>query len=98
MELDMRLDLLKQSKQIDEDIYDKLKDVIVMMLSKYGIVLNEENGAMLITHLSVAPMRIKNNQLVDEVDEEIFKEIKCSEFYNTLNEVIKWYYKALYIW
>lgn len=89
MELDMRLDILKQANQIDEDIYSKLKAVIKMIDSKYGIKLNEENGAMLITHLSVALMRIKNQQLANNADEEIFNEIKCSEFFNMSNEVIE---------
>ncbi|MDF2880296.1 MAG: hypothetical protein K0R54_853 [Clostridiaceae bacterium] len=89
MELDMRLDILKQANQIDEDIYNKLKDVIKMIEHNHGIKLNEENGAMLITHLSVALMRIKNQQLVNNADEEIFNEIKCSEFFNSSNEVIE---------
>lgn len=89
MELDMRLDLLKQANQIDEDIYCNLKEVIEMINQKHGIKLNEENGAMLITHLSVALMRIKNQQLVNNADEEIFNEIKCSEFFNSSNEVIE---------
>lgn len=89
MELDMRLDILKQANQIDEDIHSKLKAVIEMINKKYGIKLNEENGAMLITHLSIALMRIKNKKLVDNADEGIFNEIKCSEFFNISNEVIQ---------
>ncbi len=89
MELDMRLDILKQTNQIDEDIYSKLKAVIKMIHCKYNIKLNEENGAMFITHLSVALMRIKNKQLVENIDEGIFNEIKHSEFFNISNEVIK---------
>jgi len=89
MELDVRLDILRGSNQIDDEVYCNLKDIIEMVKNKHDIKLNEENAAMLMTHLSVAIMRIKNKDIVKAVDEDIFEEIRSSEYYALSNEWIK---------
>ncbi|MGL5427008.1 MAG: PRD domain-containing protein, partial [Cetobacterium sp.] len=45
----------------------------------YNIVLSEDNGAMMVTHLSMAIMRVKNNDPVKTIDEEVFRETLESE-------------------
>lgn len=75
MSLNLRLNILKEAGQIDDSIYKNIMDIIELFKNNYGIELTEENGAMLITHLSVALKRIKENQLVETMEEELYSEI-----------------------
>lgn len=75
MNLAIRLNILKEAGQIDDSIYKGVMDVIEMFKINHGIELTEENGAMLITHLTVAIKRINENKLVETMDEELYKEI-----------------------
>lgn len=76
MDLSMRLDILKNAGQISGETYDALIRIIKMFKNKWEIELTEENGAMLITHLSIALERIKKNELVDGIEAETYEEIK----------------------
>jgi len=76
MELSERLDLFMSSGQISEASYKALLRVIDMFKQQYGLILTEENGAMFITHLSIAGERIKRQEFVEPVDKEIYKEIE----------------------
>lgn len=76
MELSERLDLFMSSGQISEMTYRALLKVIDKLEQQYGIVLTEENGAMFVTHLSIAIERIKKQEYIEAVDKEIYKEIE----------------------
>ncbi|MFL0268839.1 PRD domain-containing protein [Candidatus Clostridium radicumherbarum] len=89
MELSMRLDILKNAGQISEETYDALLRIIKMFKNKWEIELTEENGAMLITHLSIALERIKKNELVDGIEEETYKEIKNHCQYEQCKNIFK---------
>lgn len=82
MELSERLDLFMHSGQISEASYKALLRVIDMFKRQYGIVLTEENGAMFITHLSIANERIKKQEFIKPVDKEIYKEIENDLSFN----------------
>lgn len=77
MELEERLELFKNSMQISQTDFEALLKVI-SSFKELGIFLNEENGAMLITHLCVAIDRIRNNKLVEAIDAEAYKEIETN--------------------
>ncbi|CAK7031011.1 PRD domain-containing protein [Fusobacterium varium] len=79
MNLQTRLEILNSSKAITDCTKDVMLNVIQMFSKKYGIELTEENGAMMITHLSMAIMRVKNNEPVRAIDEDVFKETLESE-------------------
>ena len=89
MELDDRLIILRDSGQIDEDIYQKSIRIISMFNTKWNIELKEENGAMLITHLCIALQRAKNNSKVEEIDEEIYGEVKLNPNFKTCKRVLE---------
>ncbi|RRD39999.1 PRD domain-containing protein [Leptotrichia sp. OH3620_COT-345] len=77
--LKFRLEILKNSGVIDEEIYRTVTDLIIYLNEKWGIILTEDNGAMFITHLSMALKRIKKGESVNNVDYEVFQEILMSD-------------------
>ena len=86
--LKFRIELLKNSDLIDEQIYNKIMSLVSHLDKQWNIRLTEENGAMFITHLSMALKRIKENQSVKSIDEGVFQEILQSD---NIEEVQKIY-------
>lgn len=83
MELDTRLGILKDAGQIDDEVYKNVIKAISILHKSWGIELKEENGAMLITHLCIALQRIKDKCPVEEIDEELYKDIKIDKYFKT---------------
>ena len=83
MELDIRLGILKDTGQIDEEVYRNVIKVISVFHDSWSIDLKEENGAMLITHLCIALQRVKNKCPVEEIDEEFYEDIKLNQYFET---------------
>ncbi len=95
MDLQTRLEILNASGAISDCTKDVMLNVIEMFNEKHNIELTEENGAMMVTHLSMAIMRVKNNEPVKTIDEEVFRETLESEhieranlIYDDLSEVL----------
>lgn len=86
MDLNERLEIFKDSGQISGESYEALLRVIDMIKLQYGIVLTEENGAMFITHLSIANERIKKQEFIESIDKEIYKEIENDENYHKADQ------------
>lgn len=89
MDLQTRLDILNSSKAITDCTKDVMLNVIQMFSKKYKIELTEENGAMMVTHLSMAIMRVKNNEPVKVIDEDVFKETLESEYIEKAHLIYK---------
>jgi len=81
VELDIRLGILKDAGQIDEEVYRNVLKVISVFHDRWSIELKEENGAMLITHLCIALQRVKNNCPVEKIDEELYEEVKQNQYF-----------------
>lgn len=81
MELDTRLTILKDSGQIDEEVYKKMLKVICMFYKKWNIELKEDNGSMLITHLCIALQRVKNNCPAEKIEDDVYKEVKLNPYF-----------------
>ncbi|MGL5051075.1 MAG: PRD domain-containing protein, partial [Fusobacteriaceae bacterium] len=95
MDLKMRLDILNGAGAICDETKEVMCGVINMFQEKHNIVLTKDNGAMMVTHLSMAIMRVKNNIPVKAIDEEVFVETSESEhfekahiIYGDLSEVL----------
>jgi transcriptional regulatory protein LevR len=95
MELQLRLQILKDAEQISEATQSGITRVIEMFDREYGIKLIEENGAMLVTHLAVACERIKRGELVDAIDEFIYQEIRENPHFQKAQEAVKMMEKEL---
>lgn len=81
MELKERLDIFMNSGQISTKEFEAFLEIIERF-DDFGISLNEENGAMLITHLCVAINRIRNNDLVKDFDSEMYAEIENNKSFH----------------
>lgn len=89
--LNLRLELIEKSGEIDFSIRKAVIDFIKNIEKKYSIEVKEENGSMLVTHLAMALSRIKKGEEIESIDEEIFQEVKTMRIYSELPE----YYKLL---
>lgn len=89
--LNLRLELIEKSGEIDFSIRKAVIDFIKNIEKKYSIEVKEENGSMLVTHLAMALSRIKKGEEIESIDEEIFQEVKTMKIYSELPE----YYKLL---
>ena len=80
-----RLDILVEAELIDQETYEKVKKIVDEVSREFFLYLSTETGQMFITHVSMAIMRIKNNEATTNVENTIFEEIKESEnFENAL--------------
>lgn len=88
MDLTLRLKLLKDGAQIDEDTYNNLLKIIESFKKDFQIELSEENGGMFITHLAVALERIKKKELVEPIEDLIFEEVRNDKNFKKANDIL----------
>jgi len=81
MEITQRLDILKMSGQLSEEMYYKVLEIIEKFNENHNIVIHEKNGAMLITHLCIALSRIEKEEIVSKIEADIFAEVESNAFY-----------------
>lgn len=84
-----RLNILKDAGEISEDIRTSIIDFADNLEREYCLELNEDNAAMLITHLAMALARIKKGEKINEIDELSLTEIKQTPVYNDLPKFFK---------
>ena len=89
MEIKYRLDILKTAGQISEKTYDQVEKIILHFLNSHLIEINEENGAMLITHLCIALSRIEKGEKINKIEEEIFLEVRKNHHFKTAEKAMK---------
>jgi hypothetical protein len=61
-----RLDLLEDSGQVSQVARQQALDFVDAVESTFDVALDEENGAMLITHLAMALTRSERREPLDE--------------------------------
>lgn len=88
MGLDFRLNILKEAGQLSENGYRIINDIIKIFYTKWDIRLDEENGAMLITHLVTALKRIENNESVDKLDGFLMQQLYGSRYYAEAEKIL----------
>jgi len=89
MDLVFRLELLKKGNQIDQEVFIAMNNVIELFKNNWDIELSEENGQMMITHLSMALMRVKNKLPVNQIDEEVYQEVTESKFFKKAEKILE---------
>lgn len=89
MELDIRLNIFRDSGMLSEKNYNKVLQVIRYFDEVKNIKLVEENSSMFITHLSSSLERIDKNETVNDVDMEILEALKLEENYKETINVVK---------
>jgi len=84
-----RLEILKGAGEISDEIMAVVIEFAQNFEKKYSMEITEENGSMLITHLSMALARIKRGEEINEMDEMALKEVKETPIYDELPEFYK---------
>ncbi|QQO10910.1 PRD domain-containing protein [Breznakiella homolactica] len=87
MELDTRLELLLSSGTISEEVVETVRKVIQRMNHHWKIPLTEENGSRLITHLSVALMRLKRHENIRAMEPGTYEEFKNTPVFPKAQEI-----------
>jgi len=89
LELNQRLELLLESGQISSVTKKSMMGIIEMFQNKLGIRLTEENGAMFITHLSIACERLNKDEKIEPIEESIYCEVRNNHNYNKSEAVFQ---------
>lgn len=97
MDLNIRLQILKDADQISLENYDAIIKVIEIFERELNIKLTEENGAMFITHLAIAFERIKKGEMVEDINDTIYEEIKNSSRFTSSEKFLELLEKELNI-
>ena len=80
-----RLDILVEAELIDQETYEKVKKIVNEVSREFSLDLSTESGQMFITHVSMAIMRIKNDEAAADIENSVYEEIRESEnFINAL--------------
>lgn len=87
--MEERLNILKESGLITNEIFIKLKNMIEGFKNEYQIALTEDNAGMMITHLSQAMMRVNNGEKIKTPDSFVVDEIKSNENYQIMIDMYK---------
>ncbi|AIR59788.1 hypothetical protein LH23_03710 [Cedecea neteri] len=81
-----RLNLLCEAGVIDRDICDGMKVVVTLLESHWAIPLQNDQGAMAITHMANALMRSRRGEEVNPLDAELLAEIKSDSVFGEVEQ------------
>ncbi|HEY3987083.1 PRD domain-containing protein [Cedecea sp.] len=81
-----RLNLLCDAGVIDQDICDGMKVVVTQLETHWAIPLQNEQGAMAITHMANALMRSRRGEEVGPLDDELLEEIKTDSVFGEVEQ------------
>lgn len=84
-----RLEILVAGDLLTEELKNKLESLLTDFEASYQIELNNDNAAMLVTHLPMALMRIKRGEAVEDLNEAVLTELKAEEFYTDCLDFIE---------
>lgn len=86
--LNERLDLLHDTNQISEDIYNRLPAIFEKVEEYLGINLKEENAGSFASHLSVALQRISEHKPAVDISSELENVIETNPDYYQFAKVL----------
>lgn len=69
-----RIEILVQGSVISRQTGDFVNEVIDMLMNEYSKI-NEDGAQMFTTHLAMATNRVANQEPVEELDSELWKEV-----------------------
>lgn len=84
----MRLNLLLDAGEIDEEIIQIIAEFTRMVEEELSLSIDEKNGSMFITHMAMALSRIKKGEEIMPMDESLLDEVKASNAYNKIPTLI----------
>lgn len=78
MPFEERYRLLVESGQASEETIEATRFALQLVESHYGIVLTEEAGAMLATHLAITLRRLRDGERLGEVPDVVWEELQTN--------------------
>ena len=79
MDLQTRLHMLCRGGAISQGVLETMLRVLARLSDHWGLVLDEQNGSRLVTHLAMALMRIAQGQAIAAMDREAYGEFTRHE-------------------
>lgn len=79
-----RLNLLKESGQIDKSTVQNLHDFIKIIEDRLNVKITEENGSMFVTHMAMAITRIKAGEEITPLEDSLLEELESTPVYHEI--------------
>lgn len=89
MSLSIKLDIFKQTGMINDEDHTKLHEIIDLLEKELHITLEEDNAGMLITHAACMMRRIHINEQLNDLNDEIYEEIKKHKSYDEAKLILE---------
>jgi transcriptional regulatory protein LevR len=89
MDFDERLGILRDGKVISSEIESLVRRVISRFQARWDIVLTEENGDRMITHLAMALMRIARQEKITALEKDMLEEFRNANVFPRSMEIVE---------
>jgi hypothetical protein len=89
MEFDERLRILRDGNVISSDIEALVRRVISRFQDRWQIVLTGENGGRIVTHLAMALMRIKGQEVIAAPQGDLLDEFRNLDSFPQALEIVE---------
>ncbi len=89
MDLNLRLEILKDNNVISIDTLNKILKSIEVINRLCGLKLDEENGSMLITHMAIAIERVNKGEFTELADDFIYEQIRLNDKFSSSKKVLQ---------
>jgi transcriptional regulatory protein LevR len=89
MELDGRLGILLEGKVISAEVAALVRRVISRLRDRWGIILTEQNGGCMITHLAMALARIERGEEIAAPERDLLDEFRNTDSFLQAVEIVK---------
>ena len=94
MVFDERLEILRSGNVISSGVEDRVKKAISRLKDRWQLILTEENGGRMVTHLAMALMRIERGEEISSPENDILEEFRELDIYKAsveiVNDLIAW--------
>jgi transcriptional regulatory protein LevR len=88
MELDGRLGILLEGKVISAEAAALVRRVVSRLRDRWGIILTEQNGGCMITHLAMALARIERGEEIAAPEGDLLVEFRNMDCFPRALEIV----------
>lgn len=89
MDFTERLELYKEGGMINDGDIEDINAVVDLFRDEYGVILEEENAGTFIAHLCAAYGRLASKEAVEELPEEVVRELESLDTYEESREILE---------
>lgn len=89
MELDGRLEILRDGKVISAKVDALVRRAISRLRDRWGIILTEENGERMVTHLAMAMARIERGEKIAAPEGVLLDEFRDMDCFPRTVEIVE---------